>query len=369
MNTIKSILSQLGGSRSETRKDLENLLNNYFIDPFYMSRTDALKDNDILKFEAQIVSDAFEAVTNGMYDEEIMSHLSKITPDSFFSDWRYLTETLYNIYRNSPEEASIAAGRINPGSIPALLCPVLQSLIDRSGSDSKEGFTEVEKSLLQEINRENNNFTLNLNMCISNLENGEEDSFIDSVTLIITDIFPKDTNAAENIAVWALKQLFSHDMSPELLIENIKLVFGETDSLKLSALALMDEDRELSLLFWIKTALSLLRKNCTDPVTISAYLEIIEELKLSWVVSRVRAENPDDAMIAEQIENLSIVLGRELEIKFPQLTSGTKKPAAAASADRAAAGTGGLGNRTYQAVKKSAHRKKQLQPLQLELFA
>ncbi len=368
MNTIKSILSQLGGSRSETRKDFENLLNNYFIDPFYISRTDALKDNDILKFEAQIVSDAFEAVTNGMHDEEIMSHLSKIRPDSFFSDWRYLTEALYDIYRNSPEEASIAADMINPGSIPALLSPILQSLIDRSGFDSKDGFTEVERSLLREIDRENHNFTLNLNMCISNLENGEEDSFIDSVTLIITDIFPKDPKAAENIAVWALKQLFSHDMSPELLIENIKLVFGETDSLRLSALALMEEDRELSLLFWIKTAVSLLRKNCAEPVTISAYLEIIEDLKLSCADSRERAESPDDALIAEQIENLFVVLDRELEIKFPKLSSGTKKPAATAAAGRAAA-TGASGNRTNPAVKKSAHGKKQLQPLQLELFA
>ncbi|MDX9800136.1 MAG: hypothetical protein RBT69_02225 [Spirochaetia bacterium] len=365
MNTIKSILSQLGGSRSETRKDLENLLNNYFIDPCYISCTDALKENDLLKIEAQIVFDAFEAVTNGMHDDETISQLSQISPDSFFSDWRYLTESLYNIYRNSLEDASGALEKIKPGSIPALLLPLLHVLIDKTGISITEELSEVENTLLREINRENRNFTLNLDLCISNLEEGKEDSFADSVTLIITDIFPKDPGAAENIAVWALKQLFSRDMSPELLIENIKLVFGETNSLKLRALALMDEDRELSLLFWIKTAISLLRKNSSDSVTIEAYLEIIEDLKLSGRKSDNREDNPDDALIAGQIENLFIVLDRELQLRYPQLSSRAESSAAEETAETAAEDK----ISTKTAVKKSTEKNKQLQPLQLELFA
>ncbi len=314
MNTIKSLLGQLGGLKAEARKDIENQLKTFFTDPFYIGNSESLSEYDPLKIEARIVSDAFEAVTNGMYNDETASLLEKIGPDSYFADWRYLTESLFHIYKNSFREAEEAIALIREDSVPALIVPVLRILSDRDFSKSVKSLSEAELSLVKDIARENLNLGENIKEALNNLEKRDEHGFTDIITLIITDTLPRDSETSATLAVWALRQFFAYDMSPEVFIENIRLVFGETETFRISALSLIDEDPELSLMFWLKTLISLLKKSGSDRVTVEAYIEIIDMMR-----KKVESENTFDADLSAQIENLYFVLNRELELRYQNI--------------------------------------------------
>ncbi len=308
MNEIKPLLNQLGNSKTEKEINIESQLKKYYIDPFYISNSNSLNDKNYLKIEARIVSDAFEAVTNGMHSNETISQLGKIEDSSFFSDWKYLTESLYYIYTNSFENAEIALKKIQENSVPSLLLPVIKAIMQANQDISACSETGI--SFIREILNENIILRENINNAALYLQNREEHYFIDTVTLIMTDTFSKKDYISKNVAIWAIKQLFSFDISPELLIENMKLIFGEAETLRLSAVAFIEEDQELSLLFWMKALLSLLKKNCIDKVTIEAYIEIIEEL------SKKISNYDIDSVILKQIQNLFVALNSEFKLKY-----------------------------------------------------
>lgn len=393
MSTVKSLLNRLCGSAADSRAEIEKELENYFIDPFYVANSDYLPDSDPLKHEARIVSDAFEAVTNGMYDEGVISALENVSDNSIFTGWRYLTEAVYHIYEKNSKAALLAAGKIAPEAIPSLLKPVISAILSEkclADINCEENFSEAELSLIRDITKENIKVRDNINRALVYLGNRNEEDFIDTATLIITDLFSHSRASAEKAAVWALKQLFMTEMSHELFMENITLIFGEPVSFRICALALMEEDPELSTVFWLKTAVSETKRNGADRETIEAYLEIIRDLLPLLKHGDSDSAGDEDFFVARQIRALSEILEKELAAAFPGLAeaffsghSAEQVFSADFSADaviarqaepvrqeKTAKQTGPAGQAAPGKEKKAAGRKKaEKGPVQLELFA
>lgn len=282
MNTLKSLLNRLCGAKLETRKDIEKQLKqHYFIDPIYVSSTDALPDRDPLKIEARVIADCFEAVTNGMYDDNILAILEKIEEDAFFADWRYFTEFLYYYYKGDQKKAIETKYKILPTSIPALMLPLLAVLVKETSHIETEALSESKKNLFTKIEKDNFALQEKLSKAVFFLETEAEEEFTDIITMIVSDMFSKNRNISKTISVWALRQFFSKELEPEQFIENMRLIFGETEAFRLSALALMEEDAELSLFFWLKSAISMLKRSVPgggDEAEVEAYLDIIKSL-------------------------------------------------------------------------------------------
>jgi hypothetical protein len=322
MNTVKSLLSQLYGTTDEVRKDIESQLKKHFIDPFYVGRSPALHEKDILKADARIVSDAFEAVTNGMYDSEILTELEKIDENSFFADWKYLTEALYHMYSENFKEADRVFRKINQDSIPALISPVFYRIISRDKISSITELSDSEKQFINSIIKDSLSVKNSLEQIENNLKAEHEDRFVDNITLLLSDLYTKDQNLSKKLAAWALKQLSLYDMSPSLFLENLKLIFGDSESYRLTALAFRDEDPELSLVFFTKTALTLLRNNSADKLKTEVYIEIICELLIDIEKEKSDDDSDSDDEMTEQINNILIVLERELSLHFPDILAG-----------------------------------------------
>jgi len=322
MNTIKSLLSQLYGTTDDVRKDIESQLKKHFIDPFYVSRSPALHENDIMKAEARIVSDAFEAVTNGMYDSEILSELEKVNEKSFFADWKYLTESLYYMYSDNSKEADRMFNKINKDSIPALISPVFYRIISRDNISSITELSSSEKQFINSIIKDNLSVKSSLEQIENNLKAEHEDRFVDNITLLLSDLYTKDQNLSKKLAAWALKQLSLFDMSPSLFLENLRLIFGDSESFRLTAIAFRDEDPELSLVFFTKAVLTLLRNNSTEKMQTEVYIEIICELLIDIEKEKSDDNLEGDEEMTEQINNILIVLERELSLRYPDLLAG-----------------------------------------------
>ena len=317
MNTVKSLLNQLCGTTDEVRKKIESQLQKHFVDPFYVSRSQTLPENDILKIDARFISDAFEAVTNGMYDEAVLSELSEVNNDSFFADWKFLTESLYYLYSENFLKADEVFRKIREDSIPALVSPVFYKIISKDKITSIKGLSEAEKYFINSIIKDSLSTKTSLEQIKENLKAEQEDRFIDNLTLLLSDLYAKDQNISKKLAAWGLKQLSVFDMSPSMFLENLKLIFGEYESYRLTALSFRDEDPELSLVFFIKAALIQIRNNSAEPIQIEAYSEIIGELLIE--IEKTDSDSENDDEMTEQINNILTVLEREIKLHYPGL--------------------------------------------------
>ena len=325
MNTVKSLLSQLCGTTDDVRKDIESQLKKHFVDPFYISRSKSLPENDVMKTDARIVSDAFEAVTNGMYDEEVLNELKKLSDNSFFTDWKYLTESLYYLYTEDFTKAGESFSRIEEDSVPYLTAPVFYRIISREKISSINGLSETEKQFINNIIKDSITVKTSLDQLESNLKAGREERFTDNITLLLSDLYSKDRVLSKKLAAWGLKQLSQNDMSPAMLLENLKLIFGESESFRLTAVSFKDEDPELSLLFFTRSALVLIRNSSADKVQIEAYTDIITDLIIEIEKEKTAYDagektDPDfsyDYEMTDRINNILTVLEKEISAAFP----------------------------------------------------
>lgn len=352
MNTLKSLLNRLYSAKPEVRKDIEKQLKqHYFIDPLYVSSTDALPDKDPLKIEARVIADCFEAVTNGMYDDNILAILEKIEENAFFADWRYLTEFLYYYYKGDSKKAVEAKEKILLTSIPALILPLLTVLAKKTSIET-EALSKSKKDLFEKIVKDNFVLQEKLSKAVFFLGTEAEEEFTDAITMIVSDISSKNINTSKTISVWALRQFFSKELAPEQFIENMRLIFGETEAFRLSALSLMEEDAELSLFFWLKSAISMLKRSVPcggDAAEIEAYLDIIKSLYADI--------NFCSALIDKELEQtnclLFIALNKEIEKRYKGIF---KLPEIK------------LSSTTEQTTQKTKKKVKKQEVMQLELF-
>ncbi len=365
MNTLKSLLNQLCGADDKIRGDIESQLNEHFLDPFYVSRSASLPENDVLKTEARIISDAFEAVTNGMYDAETLSELKKISATSFFIDWKHLTEALYFLYRENFTKADEVFKKISHDSIPHLLAPVFYQIISRNKPSLFRELTKEEKLHINSVIRENLSIKSSLDQVENSLKSGEEEQFLDYITLLLTDLYPKNQNLAKRLAAWALKQYSVYDMSPSIFLENLKLIFGETESYRLTAIAFKDEDPELSLVFFVKTALQLIRSSMPEKELIEAYIDIITDMLAEVEKEKsYEAEEEDDEM-SEKIRNILTVLEREISLHYPGFLDGKTISVLAEEKLKNTKHSSDIKNPVTAQKKISGNSRK---PVQLELF-
>ncbi len=323
MNTVKSLLNQLCGTTEDVRRDIESQLKKHFIDPFYVSRSKSLPENDIMKVDARIVSDAFEAVTNGMYDEDILNELENLSDSSFFSNWKYLTESLYYLYAENFTKADEAFRKIEEDSIPHLTAPVFYRIISRDKISSISGLSDSEKIFINNIIKDSISVKSSLDQIETNLKTGHEDRFTDNITLLLSDLYVKDQNLSKKLASWGLRQISLNDMSPSMLLENLKLIFGESETYRLTAVSFREEDPELSLIFFSKSALIQLRNNSIDSNYTEAFIDILADLIIEIEKEKAdEAELQADDEMTDQISNILTVLEREIQLHYPDILAG-----------------------------------------------
>ncbi len=114
-------------------------------------------------------------------------------------------------------------------------------------------------------------------------------------------------------------------MSPSLLLDNLKLIFGESESFRLTAVAFKDEDPELSLIFFTKSALIQIRNNSADKMQIEAYIDIFMDLIVE--IEQDKAEDSEDTdsddEMAQQIKNILTVVEKEINLLYPEFLKGS----------------------------------------------
>jgi hypothetical protein len=257
-------------------------------DPAAIERAEQIPDGERIKIEARILSDAFETVTNGMYNPEALSALKEIDSASPFYGWKELTLSIADFYNGHHADSLKRVQKIPEQSPAASLIPLLRLLCDCGSEGELSGSG---KKLYKLITEDRSFFTsaqIQLQDC---LEADMEDLFIETALLLIRDLKSGQPEAAGKIALWVIKSASLYAYAPELIVSNIKLIFGEAEGSRLCALALQEEEPEISLLFWIRSFLARLKQKDLVQEEKEAYLDIIARSALQ--VQRFMASSED----------------------------------------------------------------------------
>ena len=297
---------------SRYRKELMTALN----DPAILDRSSLLADDAPLKKEAQIIIDAFESVTNGMENPEAISNLDKISNESVLAPWKFITLAIKSFYTQDYSSMDAFLQNIDEDTHPYQLGLMLLHL---SGKKKISSLGKAKKRFILLIQEDRSIFQSTRDLLEDALANNMEELFIETAVLLVREIKRKDAEAAEKIALWSIREAAERDFSQTLFLRNYKLIFGQADGLSLFALALGSIEPDISILFWLQSLTSRLRRGDAFRSEIAAYFNIIsEEIDDALRNEAIHTEEDD---FVNGFDNMILRLYEECSIYFPDLVS------------------------------------------------
>jgi hypothetical protein len=257
-----------------------------------------------------IVSDAFEAVTNGMDNPEAMMKLEQLQSGDEVEQWKNLIEAVNAFYAQDQRLLESCLENIPSDSLPGSLKPALLHMSGLSPLGRQPTF--YEGKLIKKITEDSRFLTSAASQLNDNIEYGG-DLFIETASLLIKEIKVNNTEASERLVLWCFNICFQQQFDEEPLADNVLMIFGQAEGLRLIALSLMEEDPESALICFTRSLIKRLIDRSIETNEAAGWLDIIDAL--------MSACTPSDPVFIDMSELLSM-LETELNIYFG--LSGTK---------------------------------------------
>lgn len=303
------------GGDSEDHDTLSDLVRRSLDDPLAVERSPLLSDTHPLKREALAVTDSFEAVTNGMDNPEAYERLEAIGESSVFHPWKLLILAIRELYRED-EEAMKEYLRLIPHETPAaLIAPFLQHI--SSGEPLGPTCTEACGKLAKAVVTDNRLLESAIEQLHETLAAGLEDLFTETAVMIVKENIRGAADLTSRFTLWCIESLVRSELSPASFISRIKGLMPQAEVYRLTAVAMIDTDPDISLLFWIRFLLSRLHDKDIPLAETEEALEIMRELHDSIAeLDRMNGDEPD-AEFTENLKGLLRNLYQELTALFP----------------------------------------------------
>lgn len=309
---VPALLRQLLTSPPAQRPALKESLARELADPRELLSCGILDEEHPLYRNALIVEDAFESVTNGMENPEVMEALAQIPDDSLLAPWKECVLAIRALYLGDKEEAARAAAAIPPETPPHRLAHLAQTLLKGETSAlSPEGDRFAEKLLQQP------DYIASAGEQMEEaLEMGMVDLYVDTAAMLIRDLEREYPEAAEEFALWSIERLITAEESLTPLQRRLNGLLGEGETARLSALASVKEDADAALFFWLKFILIELRSGTIEDGELARALLHAAELELHGTIDYSGSEtdqNEDDRLFRAQITRLLEQLKRNID--------------------------------------------------------
>lgn len=265
----------LGTPLPHLRRDAADKLAATLEHPRQILETGLLTDDHSLKKEALIISDAFETVTNGMYNPEVLEGLEEIAEGSLFYHWKELILAIFFYYQGLPESSRIHAGRIPDSSVPGRLKKFLSAL----ESHETAGLGREEFQVFREIHQLDPRMSAAIEQVLDALDTGLEEMFLQGLEKVLTSLPEDSDDLGRSLALWSLNQLAVQDFDPDNLGQLIQRIYGKPEGCRLIALGLLPFDPENAALFWLQFLIFALREGALS----------IQALRQAWSLLREMA--------------------------------------------------------------------------------
>ncbi len=302
----------------------------------------------ISTFPSTVISDAFEAATNGMHNPEAFAALQEAETNE---DWKNLIYAIKAFYNHDFHRMEALLAGITANSDAASLSTVLRNM---SGINISQQLSKSEKKLAAKITEQNRFFNEAIDDLNESIIYGE-DLFAETVSLLIKEIRKDHPEAASRLALWAFNKCIEYNFNDEKLTDNIIILFGQAEGLRLIGLSLMEREPDSSLICFCRSLIRrIIDKTIGQEETI-AFLNIIQALL---------SECEDDQSVILDINELVRMLESELYLYFSlPYENSINDPAAKIQKMK-----NSLTNIYDDSVNKSSIKKIQKKIIQLELF-
>ena len=284
---------------------LRSELKQHLTDPGILERSNLV--NDELKEEARIILDAFEAITNGMQNPDVFTSVEAISKDSLLYLWKELIYAIKAFYEKNYEEMQSRLRKIDPDSPLSMFTPILLHL---SGKSNEKSSNKKQKAFIDNIIRDRSFIRSVIAQITESLEYDMEDLFLETSILMLHDLNNNYKEAARKFAIWTLETASKFKYSPTTLVSTCKKLFGNTEAYRITAIAMLNEEIDISLLFWLQSLLSGLKSMNFKIHEAGAYLTVI-----SRIAGKV--ENSSDNFYLESLRGLISTIKFELISRFP----------------------------------------------------
>lgn len=254
----------LATSQPALRKQAMTRAAAHLIHPKLVLESPLLTDAHPWRKEALLVSDAFEAVTNGMEDPGLLEALDTLDSDSPFQDWKHLVLAIHFYYEGLDEAVTAHLGRIPADSPLRPLGKTLEALVDGTPERLPAGLRRladqvaqpdpVVHQLVQDI--------------AEGLETEQEDLFWSALAEWLERLAPEAPEKARAAVVWAWNQLEWREFDEAELLNLGAHLWGRAESYRLAALGTLPWDPEGATLLWLRFLVTSAREGAQDEVLI-----------------------------------------------------------------------------------------------------
>jgi len=290
-----------------------------------------------------IIQDAFEGVTNGMEDAQLMRSLGQLEHRPLFSPWIHGILGLQAFYQAQDQKALDHWRNIYPQHPLFRLVDFHQILNHPEQSQIKGDLQDF----CQKIASPNPLLLDSLEQMQDCLEAGLEQAFFQHLHLSLKTLKEKDSALAASLALWSIEQVWSLQWDEEYLVDLFHTLFEKKEALRLLALGLLTLAPESSYLLWHRFLIFDLQETTWSKERIKAAREITEEIYSHLL--KENDKNGVDTFFLQQEKSLKAALEAELQKQnIPGLFSLEKK---------------------HPSLKKNPVLKNQGKSLQLDLFS
>lgn len=255
----QALRQALGTSQPALRRQALDQAARHLIHPRLILESPLLTDSHPWRHEALAVSDAFEAVTNGMEDPSVFEALEGLDPGSPFQPWKHLVLALHFYYAGLDEAVAAHLVRI-PGHSPvAALARVVSSLIQ-----GRAPLPGALAALANEVAKPDPEVQQWIQDVAEGLETDDEPLFYGALADWLETVAPVRPDRAQAAVVWAWNQLEWRDFDEATLLDLAESLWGRPESYRLAALGTVSWDAEGAALLWLRFLLSGVRDGTLD---------------------------------------------------------------------------------------------------------
>lgn len=252
----------LGTSQPALRRQALARVSQHLIHPRLILESPLLTDSHPLHQEALLVSDAFEAVTNGMESPEFLEALEDLEPESPFQPWKHLILAIHFFYEGLDEAVMAHLGQIPEASPVRALVPVL-----RKAAGLEAGALSAAQKQLAELLAQPDPFLIQTIQDVAEgLEGDDEALFWAAFTDWVEPMAAQNPRQAQAAVLWVWNQLEWRSFDEAVLLDLGSQLWGRAESYRLAALGTLGWDAEGAALLWARYLVTAAREGQTPDV-------------------------------------------------------------------------------------------------------
>jgi hypothetical protein len=274
----QALRQALGTSQPALRRQALDRAAAHLVHPRLILDSPLLDDKHPWRLEALAVSDAFEAVTNGMEEPGVFAALDDLEPESPFQPWRHLILGLHFFYEGLDEAVAAHLERIPVASPLAPLARMVARLCQGQRPSGPPALARLAELVLEPDPR----LLAWVQDVAEGLETDNEDLFWEAFNDWLEAVAPSAPGRARSAVLWAWNQLEWRDFDEAVLLDLGSSLWGRAEAYRLAALGTLAWDPEGSALLWLRFLVSACREGA-DQSTLAEALTWLERFRQAAV--------------------------------------------------------------------------------------